>query len=78
MDDVDPFIWKLTLINNSVIFRVRPFYLNVCQAIHYCEQIEVYAGGYGGSVWTTSESGVIVAPVDEEQEDQQHFLVVRA
>jgi len=41
------------------------------------EQIKVYAGGYGRNVWTTSEMGVMVAPVDEEHETQ-HFFVARA
>jgi hypothetical protein len=57
---------------------VRPSYLNVCQAIQYCEQLKVYAGGYGECVWTTSENGVMVLPVDEEHETQQHFFITWA
>ena len=52
---------------------VRPSYLNVFQAVHHCEQIGVYAGGYGRRVWTTSEVGVMVYAVDEEHATQQQF-----
>jgi hypothetical protein len=77
VDDENPVIWKLIPTDRSDIFMVRPSYLNVGQSVHYCEQIKIYDGGYGRSVWTTSEIGVMVYAIDKEHETQQQFTFTK-